>query len=67
MWKCSTQMAKDAGYATLANMILMGKVMKEAAAVAFEGNKETLESFIPAKKAGLIDINCQALLNGYNY
>ena len=63
----ATQMAKDAGYATLANMILMGKVMKESGAVAFEGNKETLETFIPAKKAGLIDVNCQALLNGYNF
>ena len=63
----ATQMAKDAGYATLANMILMGKVMKESAAVSFDGNKETLETFIPAKKAGLIDINCQALLNGYNF
>ena len=45
----ATQMAKDAGFATLANMILMGKVMKECDAVAYEGNKETLESFIPAK------------------
>ena len=47
----ATQMAKDAGFATLANMILAGKVLKETDAVAFAGNKETLESFIPAKKA----------------
>jgi 2-oxoglutarate ferredoxin oxidoreductase subunit gamma len=63
----ATQMAKDAGFATLANMILMGKVLKEIDAVAFDGNKETLESFIPAKKAGLIDINCKALQAGYDY
>ena len=63
----ATQMAKDAGFSTLANMILTGKVLKEIDAVSFDGNKETLESFIPAKKAGLIDINCKALQAGYDY
>ena len=63
----ATQMAKDAGFATLANMILAGKVLKVADTVAFDGNKETLESFIPAKKAGLIDINCKALQMGYDF
>ena len=63
----ATQMAKDAGFATLSNMILTGKVLKEITGVAYEGNKETLETFIPAKKAGLIDINCQALQAGYDY
>ena len=63
----ATQMAKDAGFSTLANMILAGKVLKETDAVTFDGNKETLESFIPAKKAGLIDINCKALQAGYDY
>ena len=63
----ATQMAKDAGFATLANMILMGKVLKETNAAAWEGNKETLETFIPAKKAGLIDVNCKALQAGYDF
>ena len=63
----ATQMAKDAGFATLANMILMGKVIKETNAVRFDNNRETLESFIPAKKAKLIDINCQALQAGYDF
>ena len=63
----ATQIAKDAGFATLSNMVLMGKLLKECDAVAFEGNKETLETFIPAKKAALIDVNCQALQTGYDY
>ena len=63
----ATQMAKDAGFATLANMVLMGKVLKEIDAVSYDGNKETLESFIPAKKAGLIDLNCKALQMGYDF
>ena len=63
----ATQMAKDSGFATLANMILMGKVIKETQAVRFDNNLETLQSFIPAKKAKLIDINCQALQAGYDF
>ena len=50
----ATQMAKDAGFATLANMILVGKLLKECDAVPYAGNKDTLESFIPAKKANQI-------------
>ena len=63
----ATQLAKDAGFATLANMVLMGKVMKETGAVSFENNKSTFEAFIPAKKTNLIAINCQALQTGYDY
>ena len=63
----ATQMARDAGFSTLANMILTGKVLKETDGIRFEGNKETLERFIPAKKANLIDINCKALQAGYDY
>ena len=62
----ATQLAKDAGFATLSNMILTGKVLKEIDIVAFEGNEETLKSFIPAKKAGLIDMNLKALQIGYD-
>ena len=63
----ATQLAKDAGFATLANMILTGKVLKVIDVVSYDGNEETLKSFIPAKKAGLIDINCKALQLGYDY
>ena len=63
----ATQLAKDHGFASLSNMILTGKVLKEIDIVAYEGNKETLESFIPAKKAGLIDMNLKALQIGYDY
>ena len=63
----ATQLAKDAGYATLANMILTGKVLKECGAVPFEGNQQTLEAFIPAKKANLIEANLKALQIGYDY
>ena len=62
----ATQMAKEAGFPSLANMILAGKVLKEIDIVSWEGNKETLESFIPAKKVDLIDVNCKALQLGFD-
>ena len=63
----ATQLAKDAGFATLANMILTGKVLKEIDNVSWEGNQETLESFIPAKKVNLIGMNLKALQLGYDF
>ena len=63
----ATQLAKDNGFATLSNMILTGKVLKESGCADFSGNKETLESFIPAKKANLIEVNCKALQLGYDF
>ena len=63
----ATQLAKDEGLGNLSNMIIAGKLLKECDAVPFANNKETLESFIPAKKANLIDANCRALQLGYDY
>ena len=60
-------MAKEAGYTTLANMVLMGKLIKETGAVSFANNQATFEKFIPAKKAALIEQNCQALQAGHDF
>ena len=63
----ATGMANEAGISTLANMVLMGKLIKETGVVSFENNQQTFEKFIPAKKAGLIEQNCLALQAGYDY
>ncbi len=63
----ATQIAKDADFASLANMVLIGKVLKECDGLSIDGSKEALESFIPAKKANLIEANCQALQAGYDF
>ena len=60
-------MAKDAGFTTLANMVLMGKVIKETGVVSFDNNPQTFEKFIPASKLSLIEQNCRALQAGYDY
>ncbi|MBE6947553.1 MAG: 2-oxoacid:ferredoxin oxidoreductase subunit gamma [Ruminococcaceae bacterium] len=63
----ASAMAKDAGFTTLANMVLMGKLIKETSVVSFENNQQTFEKFIPAKKVNLIEQNCQALQAGYDF
>jgi len=63
----ASAMAKDAGFTTLANMVLMGKLIKETGVVSFGNNQETFEKFIPAKKISLIEQNCRALQAGYDF
>ncbi len=63
----ATQMAKDLGYPNLANMILMGKMIKEADIVSIEGMREALGHVIPPKKAEMLEINMKAIEAGYNY
>ncbi len=63
----ATQMAKDMGIPTLANMILMGKIIKETGIVSFDDMLDSLKKVVSAKKADLVDINLKALEAGYNY
>ncbi len=63
----ATKMAAQAGTPTLANMIIVGKMMKETGAVSLEGLEATMKKFVPAKHADLVDANMNAIMAGYNY
>lgn len=63
----ATKMAKDAGFPTLANMIMVGKIIKEAGVISHDGVKEALSKVVSAKHADLLDINLKAIEAGYNY
>lgn len=63
----ATKIAKEEGFATLANMILMGKLMKASDMLGFDGIEETVKKVVPPKKANLIDINIKALKTGYDF
>ena len=60
-------MAADAGIPTLANMIILGKMMKETQAVSFEDLQSAMKKVVSAKRAELLDINIKALETGYNF
>ena len=62
----ATKMAADIGAPTLANMIILGKMIKETGAVDFDTIEVGLKKVIPARKANMIDINLKALKVGYD-
>ncbi len=63
----ATKMANEAGIPTLANMIMMGKMIKETGLVRFDDVIDTLKKIVSAKRANLLDANIKALEAGYNY
>lgn len=63
----ATKMAAEAGVPTLANMILLGKLIKETGAVDFDGLEDVFKKIVSAKRADLIGANLKALELGYNY
>ena len=63
----ATELAKNAGFATLANMILMGKLLSENDDMSFDHTEDALKKVIPARKMNLLDINLQALKTGYEF
>ena len=62
-----TQMSKDEGLSGLANIIMLGKVLRETRFTSFESLCEAMRKCIPPKKAHLTDANLKALKLGYDY
>ena len=63
----ATKLASDNGLDGLANMIILGKVIKETSVLTLEQITNSLAQMIPAKKAHLLDKNVKAIELGYNY
>lgn len=63
----ATKIAQQNGFPTLANMILIGKVMKESCFVSYEGIEEAVSSVVSAKHRDLYEVNLKAIRMGYEY
>lgn len=63
----ATKMAADEGFSTLANMILMGKLMKVCDNVGYNLVEEAVSKVVPPRKANLIDVNLKAVKLGYEF
>ena len=63
----ATQMAKDEGIPTLANMIIVGHLLENHPELSFEGAEEVVEKLVPPKKAALKELNMKALNLGKEY
>ncbi len=63
----ATQMAKEQELGNLANMILLGTVIRETACIKDETVEEALRHVIPARKANLLGVNLKAIQVGKDY
>lgn len=63
----ATKLASDNNLNGLANMIILGKVIKETGVLTLEQIKSSLAQMVPAKKANLLESNVKAIELGYNY
>ena len=63
----ATKLATENGLDGLANMIIMGKTIKETKILTLEQIKNSLTQMVPAKKAELLEKNLKAIEIGFNY
>ncbi len=60
----STRLAVDEDLKGLANIILVGKLLKETGFAEFESVEKGIKKCVPAKKAHLVDANLRAIKLG---
>ena len=63
----ATQMASDMDAGGLANMILLGAVLRETSCIGDDTLPESLHQVIPARKADLFEVNMRAIQAGREY
>ena len=63
----ATAMANEAGVPTLANMVMMGHVLRHNPELSFNGTEVTVQKLVPPKKAALVELNMKALEAGRDY
>ena len=63
----ATQLAKEEGIGTLANMIIVGHFLENNPNMSFDGVDTVVEKLVPPTKAALKELNMKALTLGKNF
>ena len=63
----ATQIASDENLPGLANMIILGLMIKKSGIMPFENIEKALNKVVSAKKANLLELNKKAIQIGYDY
>ena len=63
----ATRLASDNKLGNLANMIIVGKLLKETGDYTEEGIRAALDKVIPAKRANMKDVNFKAIQMGAEF
>ncbi|MBP3697266.1 MAG: 2-oxoacid:acceptor oxidoreductase family protein [Clostridia bacterium] len=63
----ATKMASDEGLSGLANMIMIGYMIKKAGVMPYENVEKVMAKVVPAKKQDKLALNIKAVELGYNF
>ena len=63
----ATKIASDENLPGLANMIMVGLMIKHSGIIPYENIEKAMAKIVPAKKQHLLDLNLKAIEIGYNY
>ena len=63
----ATKLASDEGLDGLANMIMIGYLIKKTGIIPYENVQRAMQQVVPAKKANLLEHNLRAIEIGYNF
>ena len=63
----ATKLASDENLPGLANMIILGNMIKHTNIMPLENVERTLKKVVPAKKQNLLELNLKAIKLGYDY
>ena len=63
----ATRLASENGFPTLANMILLGKILADRGEFTEEGIRGALGKVISARHADMLEVNLRAMQLGANY
>lgn len=63
----ATKLASENGLTGLANMIMIGNMIKHTGIIPFENVSKIIEKIVPAKRQAMRETNLKAIEIGYNY
>ncbi|MBP3361907.1 MAG: 2-oxoacid:acceptor oxidoreductase family protein [Clostridia bacterium] len=63
----ATRLAADNEMSGLANMIMIGYMIRKTGIIPYDNVAKTMEKVVPAKKQNLLELNKKAVELGYNY
>lgn len=63
----ATRLASDNELSGLANMIMIGYMIRKTGVIPYENVAKAMEKVVPAKKQNLLELNKKAVELGYNF
>ncbi len=63
----ATKIASDNGLDSLANMVIIGKLIKETGVISWDNAETLVKKIVPAKREELVALNLKALSLGYEW